>query len=650
MGVYRRIFLLIILLFLGLFNILSVTAQINDESIHHIFEEKSSLKTFGKGKAETVIWSSDEKMLAVKSSIGIWLYAIEDGELVYLHQINGSFDDVLIFSSDNHYLAMVEYHPQQHLIIWDIQVQQSSRSWELETDYYASQIAFSPDNQIISLTSRNKLLSWNISSGEQIGNWLFYAVHQIMYQPDNELIVGGIKEENDKWGIWNLTTINANTVDALTSYTSNYIFAYLGETPLVAYKNRGNDLIEIVDLKTNEVIDRFKPPSFVQSAWFTQDATQLIVIHREGVSIWNVETQEVFEISLKENISDIWVNTQATQIAFLDGTDIRFQEISSGNQIGLLEEYYGLVDAMEFSHENYDLAVVYRPTYEGSTYIRLWDTATSDLDFYDLEVDNNIDRITTLSFTRDHNLIYGHSFRPIYFEIIQKNLVSGEIINIAKYDCIESCELADFIVNDNKIILTIRFTTFAQTYRYFDYGYIVPLNELINFNFEEMGANFPLEFVDGLNQFELIMDINPQGIIARNYKLDNSIQLLSIEGSSIGFLEGHQSKIKGLSFNPDGTILVSGDDTGNIIVWDVAQQEILQTINISNDSIEAIEFNPVEASFAVATNNKISLINMDNGATISMEHSNVTEISFSFNGELLATANRQGEIRLWDIN
>ena len=128
-------------------------------------------------------------------------------------------------------------------------------------------------------------------------------------------------------------------------------------------------------------------------------------------------------------------------------------------------------------------------------------------------------------------------------------------------------------------------------------------------------------------------------------------------------LEGHAQDINSLAFSPDGSILVSGSDGVNILLWDVNTGKLLETFE-GHHGVDSVAFSPdgsILASgsggFKVGEGGTIYLWDIDTrrlkntlkppnpltkGGAI-----NYTGVAFSPNGSILASGIHHETIFLW---
>jgi WD40 repeat protein len=74
---------------------------------------------------------------------------------------------------------------------------------------------------------------------------------------------------------------------------------------------------------------------------------------------------------------------------------------------------------------------------------------------------------------------------------------------------------------------------------------------------------------------------------------DRTLTLRNIEtGEHIWSFTGHESMVYGLDFSPDGRYVISGDESGDVILWDFETGEELRRFTEHTDGIEQVAFSP----------------------------------------------------------
>lgn len=118
-------------------------------------------------------------------------------------------------------------------------------------------------------------------------------------------------------------------------------------------------------------------------------------------------------------------------------------------------------------------------------------------------------------------------------------------------------------------------------------------------------------------------------------------------------LEGHSDLVTALSVSLDGKFLVSGDRTGQILIWDTAQQIILKNIPAHNERINSLAFSPSGLLFASCSNEKVIKIwhtASGNCLKILSGHTGpIYSLDFDPSGNLLASASEDKSVRIWNM-
>lgn len=132
-------------------------------------------------------------------------------------------------------------------------------------------------------------------------------------------------------------------------------------------------------------------------------------------------------------------------------------------------------------------------------------------------------------------------------------------------------------------------------------------------------------------------------------------------------LRGHNGSVYSVVFSPDGSILASGSYDETICLWDVNTGQLRKTLKGHNSTVKSLCFTPDGITLASGSGCQISKVlgmnehdddtvrlwNVSTGTmlqTLTGHTSEVTSVSFSLDGYLLASGSDDKTVHLWDVN
>jgi WD40 repeat protein len=131
-------------------------------------------------------------------------------------------------------------------------------------------------------------------------------------------------------------------------------------------------------------------------------------------------------------------------------------------------------------------------------------------------------------------------------------------------------------------------------------------------------------------------------------------------GRELHAVVGHESECHCVAFSPDGKRLVSGDDyinpknnhfEGNLYIWDVEAGKLLRVIRGTSGAIQRVLFTR-DGRQVVAAADAINIYDAETGERVGepfQTGNRIWNLVLSADGRLLATADEQGPVRLWEL-
>lgn len=132
-------------------------------------------------------------------------------------------------------------------------------------------------------------------------------------------------------------------------------------------------------------------------------------------------------------------------------------------------------------------------------------------------------------------------------------------------------------------------------------------------------------------------------------RMDSSARVLDLDSGDTTSLAGHKGQINGIVFSPDGRRVATASSDRTAKVWDLAPSELPA---LGSDRVRRVAFSPNGTQFAAGTTDgKIQLIDAEDGAVLfsdDAEHqSEITGLEFSRDGERLLTSDIDGTVMVW---
>lgn len=594
-----RKYLILILLLLTLSPMLG---EIWAKDVNGQFLPVGAKKRLGKGWARDIEFSPDGSQFAVATTIGIWIYDRNTGNLVHrIEGIMGGVNDIA-YSRDGNSLAAA--HDDHTIRIWDPNVTNQADALRVFRGHTRRihAIMYSPDGRILASAGEdNSILLWNPDGENDREKHIAILpyrsrVRSIDFSIDGHLLVGGSDD----------------------------------------------GIIQVWDTGTGDNVCRFKAhKESVIAVDFSPIRNKLSSTGQENVTKeWHLMGDEATLISTLPHKSELIAvkyspdgNTLAT------GTTDRIITLWKKNAAENSRRFEGhrdLVSTIDFSRDG---NAIVSGSLDGR--ILLWEIIGARFRY---EIPGHTGGIKSLTFTDDNRILACGTGLDDRLRIWDAG--TGSTMSILR----EHTGLTQSVTfsNDGKKITsggkrddTIFLSDVTKV-----------LSSSAGFSDESL-----LSILAGNTHGITALAFAPEDSILATGGMDGRIHLISLSSKrSLDVLRGPQSKITALTFVDDGNHLISGEENGTIRQWNgLTGEEIGDGIHASLGSITALSYSTKNRYLGVADNiGRIQFFNTDkekrNTIDFQTPHrSKVTDLVFSMDGNTLVSGSENGTIILWDM-
>ncbi len=563
----------------------------------------------GKGQIYDLKHSPNGNLIAVATSIGVWIYDAHSGKEIRLFQKHGYEVHSVAFSPNGKMLAS---SGSDGIHLWDPSTGQHLTTLKDNAPSGTKNLVFfSPDGRTL-VSTRDKIIRfWDVVN-KTVSKTLTGHTWQILslaVSPNGKTVVSGSsiigeKPQSNALRWWDVETGRMLFFStAMDSAVTALAFSPNGKILACANSLSENPNIYLFDGVSGEIL------------------RTLPELHGKTISL-------EFSPDGKMLASTGWDRT------------IRLWDPHTGHHIHTFRGYVGW---LSFSPDGKTLV----SGEDGA--IRFWDTSTKQQRF---SVSGHWNSIGALTFSPDSKMLISGGYET---SMIQKwDVSTGELMStltlnrelILAFNAKRGlCASVNIDADPNKI--HIRDIDTGQLRASMDYQFLSP----------RISGVSPLTFShDG----ETIIVLNEQEIGEKQvlefwdlWLHSVNFQFVPHENEIFKYSYSTYTEVTALASSPDNTLLATAV-RGRVALWKFGTDElILSYPEFGGLSCYALAFSPDSKILAVGDSLDIRLIEVDTGnliTTVSKHNNRVKALAFSADGKILASGSQDGTILVWDLD
>lgn len=599
---------------------------------------EGAIARFGKGYINDIAYSPDGILLAVATSIGVWLYdASTDTELNLLSE-EPDYVQAIAFSPDSNTLASGGYSPNNVIRLWDTDTGKLLDTLEGDEEILA--LTFSPDGTMLASSGGwpdYPIQLWSLTHRQlqytRFGHtrWTF----ALTFSADGKTLISGSEDHTVR--LWDVDTGEVKYI--LEEHRDDVNSVVLSPDGKTLASGSDDGTIQFWDMHTGELLAILKedakfPEGFNVIA-FSPDGKTLASATTKQIQLWDTHTKQLRGVLEGHtlDVTDIVFSRDGRTIASASwDCTLRLWDTSTGKSRKVFGKHTDSVNTVAFSPDGKTIAsasrgLIYLWNTKGSL-LRLWYARTGEHVEYAVD---HIDYVRTVVFSPDGKFLAsgGYDSRLRLWEADTGHHIvtlrgGGDAVAFSP----DGKLLANEYGGDGIIGTIGLWDVHSGELRHVLSKYHSPLT---------------------------CMAFSPDGKTLVSASRDSEIVLWDISTLQrrLSLTTQHTEGVSSVAFSPDGATFASSSSDQTLRFWDPQTGEQKVALQYP-DAITSIAFSPNGKTLAVGwgewANNQIQLLDFKTFQplnTLVGHTEDITDLGFSPDGGTLVSASYDGTILLW---